>query len=376
MPQANRPNRPNRPDQRKPTAASRKKRRSAAYRKSRQQRAMLTLAACAVILLLVCLGCFMLLRSSGSKKEEELPSSAAESQSTEMQGEEQPAATEEPAALSEEEQRIADAAATASVNCTGSAPQLTDPATWDERGRALMEGLAADSYYQEAGLKYNKKGDNYPYMIAVNRAASTVTILALDDEGNYTRPYMAMVCSAGESTPTGFYATPENYSWRTLEGPSYGQYTTRIYDSFLFHTVPYYSQHKDDLEYDEFNKLGSVASLGCVRLLACDAKWIYDNCPIGTRVVIYDNAEDPGPMGKPGTIYTDPADESLRGWDPTDPDPANPWDDAYLSGTAIRSDAAWEEWNAAQSEGRWNGSINETDLQGWSTDSSVEGTRG
>ena len=29
----------------------------------------------------------------------------------------------------------------------------------------------------------------------------------------------------------------------------------------------------------------------------------------------------------------------------------------------------------AQNDGRWNGSINPTDLQGWSTDSSVEGTR-
>ena len=155
-----------------------------------------------------------------------------------------------------------------------------------------------------------------------------------------------------------------------------GQYATRIWDSYLFHTVPYYSQHKDDIEYDQFNQLGTQASLGCIRLLVCDVKWIYDNCPIGTRVVIYDNADDPGPMGKPGTIYTDPTDESKRGWDPTDPDSANPWDAAFRSGTAIRSEAAWNEWNDAQNDGRWNGSINPTDLQGWSTDSSVEGTRG
>ena len=63
-------------------------------------------------------------------------------------------------------------------------------------------------------------------------------------------------------------------------------------------------------------------------------------------------------------------------WDPTDPDSANPWDAAFRSGTAIRSEAAWNEWNDAQNDGRWNGSINPTDLQGWSTDSSVEGTRG
>ena len=30
--------------------------------------------------------------------------------------------------------------------------------------------------------------------------------------------------------------------------------------------MPYYSQHKDDVEYDEFNLLGTRASLGCIRL--------------------------------------------------------------------------------------------------------------
>ena len=138
--------------------------------------------------------------------------------------------------------------------------------------------------------------------------------------------------------------------------------------------MPYYSQHKDDLEYDEFNKLGSLASLGCIRLAVVDVKWIYDNCPIGTPVCIYDDAENPGPMGKPGTMYTDPDDESKRGWDPTDPDPANPWDDAYLTGTAIRSDAAWQQYE--DNREAWLASLNPTDLQGWSTDSKIEGTRG
>ncbi len=74
--------------------------------------------------------------------------------------------------MTEEEQRIADATATASANCTKDAPQVVDPALWDERGKALMEQLAADEFYQSEGLKYSAK-DGCPYMIAVNRAAST-----------------------------------------------------------------------------------------------------------------------------------------------------------------------------------------------------------
>ena len=98
--------------------------------------------------------------------------------------------------------------------------------------------------------------------------------------------------------------------------------------------------------------------MGSLRLAMVDVKWIYDNCPPGTPVLIYDLAEDPGPMGKPGTIRIDGADAALRGWDPTDPDPANPWGDEYLPGTAIRSEAAWEAYNAAMANGRWNDTIN------------------
>ena len=262
--------------------------------------------------------------------------------------------------------------ATASVNATKDAPQVTDPTTWNEAGRELMERLEAE-FAQDYGMTLDAQ-DGFPYMLAVNRAASTVTVYTTDDNDCYTMPYMAMVCSGGDDTPTGYWTTPINYDWRLLVGPCYGQYATRIYDGYLFHSVPYYSQHKDDLEYDQFNQLGSIASLGCIRLAVVDVKWIYDNCPIGTPVVIYDDAENPGPMGKPGTIYNDPSNEELRGWDPTDPDPANPWDDSYLTGTTIRSPAAWDQWEAEQEN--WLASLTPTDLQGWSTDSSVVGTRG
>ena len=91
----------------------------------------------------------------------------------------------------------------------------------------------------------------------MNRDANTVTVYTADENGQYTKPYMAMVCSGGTDTPTGYWNTPVNYDWRLLSGPCYGQYATRIDGPYLFHSVPYYTQHKDDLEYDEFNKLGT-----------------------------------------------------------------------------------------------------------------------
>lgn len=258
-----------------------------------------------------------------------------------------------------------------SKNCTKDSSVVYNPQEWNDKANFLLNELINDPVYQEFGIDLSAK-EGYPYLVAVNRAASTVTVYAVDEDGNYSVPYMAMVCSGGEHTPLGYFETPVNYGWKYLSGPCFGQYATRIWDAYLFHSVPYYTEHKDDLEYDEFNELGTTASKGCIRLAVVDTKWIYDNCPLGTKVVIYDYAEEPGPMGKPGTIYIDPSNEELRGWDPTDPDENNPWPVEFRSGTAIRSELAESNYEAEQD----NTNINPTDLQGWSHDSKTEGTRG
>ena len=181
--------------------------------------------------------------------------------------------------------------------------------------------------------------DTLPYMIKVNRAANCLTVYAKGDDGTFSVPYKAITVSCGKvlgDTPLGTYQTIENYKWRKMNDASYAQYAYRIVGPILFHSVPYYTQAKNDLEWEEFNKLGSAASLGCVRMTVADAKWLMENCPIGTRVIIYDDINNPGPLGKPDTIkipadlasklnITEAAAKELKGWDPTDPDASNPW---------------------------------------------------
>ncbi len=244
-----------------------------------------------------------------------------------------------------------------------------------------------DRLYQDFGTeeKVDITGiDDQPYLIAVNRYMGVVTIYGKDEEWNYTVPVMAMLCSVGKNsalpenfgvrsgkglTPLGIYNTnwkPSN-GWHTLYSNDdyhkyvYGQYAVRIKDAILFHSVPYFWQRKDALEWSgtpdnldhEFNKLGSPASMGCVRLCVRDVKWIYDNCPLGAVVVIYDEKDNYGPLGRPENFIIDPTSEmfadvdpeilKLSGyykdtftknpdaslnplnWDPTDPDPNNPW---------------------------------------------------
>ena len=124
-------------------------------------------------------------------------------------------------------------------------------------------------------------------------------------------------------TPTGTFTTTKGQRWGALYGGVYGQYSTRIVGSILFHSVPYYSASPDNLEWEEYNKLGTAASMGCVRMRVIDAKWIYDNCPAGTTVRIYDGLLPSG-VSKP-SAYKIPSDSPNRGWDPTDPDYNNPW---------------------------------------------------
>ena len=162
-----------------------------------------------------------------------------------------------------------------------------------------------------------------PYKIMVNRLANCVTIYVPDEDGNYTVPYKAMICSTGgEATPAGTFKLKQKYEFKALFYKSYGQYCSRIQGSILFHSSGNNSLNKDDLNASDFNNLGLGVSHGCIRLTVEDAKWIHDNCPTGTEVVIYDS-EDPGPLGKPKCIKV-PAGTK---WDPTDPDEKNPWND-------------------------------------------------
>lgn len=119
-----------------------------------------------------------------------------------------------------------------------------------------------------------------PYYIKVNYGANVVTIYKKDKDNKYTVPFKAMVCSCGTYTPkSGTYKTTNKYRWGKLIHNCYGQYSTRIVGSILFHSVPYDKNTNDSLQYEEYDKLGTSASAGCVRLTVADTKWIYDNCP-------------------------------------------------------------------------------------------------
>ena len=62
-------------------------------------------------------------------------------------------------------------------------------------------------------------------------------------------------------------------------------YATRIKGAYFFHSILYYQTRTPQRVMD--GRLGMNLSHGCVRLGLDQAKWIYDNIPIGTKIVIY-----------------------------------------------------------------------------------------
>lgn len=166
-----------------------------------------------------------------------------------------------------------------------------------------------------------------PFEIHVNRNQNCVTVYTYDEDGNYTVPVRAMICSCGKDngTITGKFHLYFKSEWHYLYNDVYGRYVSGIEGDFLFHSVPYEEYAFDTLETEEYNKLGSDASLGCVRLAVSDSKWIYDNCAVGTTIKIFDS-DDVGPLGRPEAIKIT---DLKNGWDPTDYNSDNPYNTCY-----------------------------------------------
>ena len=159
------------------------------------------------------------------------------------------------------------------------------------------------------------------FLLRVNRAENCITVYARDEDGEYTIPYKAIVCSTGRNnrTPLGTFHLQERYRWRNMLGGVWSQYATRVYRGVMMHSVPYYTKNQGNLEVHQYNRLGEQASAGCIRMSTADAMWVYYFCPPGTQVEVYEDAEDPGPLGKPEPIRIEDGAKHW-GWDPTDPD--------------------------------------------------------
>ena len=98
--------------------------------------------------------------------------------------------------------------------------------------------------------------------------------------------YKTIICSTGivgEETPLGVYSIQNKGEWFFSEKYQQGgKYWIQFWNNYLFHSVPFDETQKNILDYT----LGKPSSHGCIRLSVEDSKWLYDNIPINSKVII------------------------------------------------------------------------------------------
>lgn len=154
-----------------------------------------------------------------------------------------------------------------------------------------------------------------PYRLRVNRTTCMVTVFAKDGSNGYIIPVKSMTCSVGlpaTPTPTGTFYIGDQDRWHILMGPSWGQYTSHVYQGIFIHSVAGGQQSIYNLNAADYNNLGQPASHGCIRLCVRDAKWIYTNVSRGSQITIGDGYYEP--YDKPATIKLAPGTNLM---DPT-----------------------------------------------------------
>ncbi len=191
-------------------------------------------------------------------------------------------------------------------------------------------------------LKESNATNINKFYIEINRAASAVTIFMYNKETKkYDIPIKTCSVSVGADTwtnagtsglnpdssytPLGTYSictngTAVKYTMKPMHEPDgkilYARWTSHIVGNVYFHSIAVPKDSHYALSPYTYNRLGSPASAGCIRMMVADAKWIYDYASTGSIVkIVKGNAKKPGPLGKAPTIKV----QGSINYDPSDP---------------------------------------------------------
>ena len=124
------------------------------------------------------------------------------------------------------------------------------------------------------------------YIVIVDRAAHRVGVFK-GSKYNWADAKYYKCCVGKPSTPTisGTYYIKSRGKYFDTGTKGRCWYFTQINGNYLFHSVIYDRQPSPKKIID--NSMDAAVSHGCVRLDLENAKWIYDNIPKNTKVIIY-----------------------------------------------------------------------------------------
>lgn len=124
------------------------------------------------------------------------------------------------------------------------------------------------------------------FIVIVDRAAHRVGVFK-GSKYNWADAKYYKCCVGKPSTPTisGTYYIKSRGKYFDTGTQGRCWYFTQINGNYLFHSVIYDRQNSPKRIID--NSMDAAVSHGCVRLDLENAKWIYDNIPKNTKVIIY-----------------------------------------------------------------------------------------
>ena len=148
------------------------------------------------------------------------------------------------------------------------------------------------------------------YRIEIDLTNQIATVYGIYSDGSKKGIMSEFISSArkGKTTPVGNFKIQgasggRKAKYRTClmsSKKSYAEYACRFKGAKMMHGVPYSKRNtKGYVSKTEFNKLGSPASAGCVRMPIKLARYIYNTCPVGTPVIVFKGTKGVYPMGKP-----------------------------------------------------------------------------
>ena len=154
---------------------------------------------------------------------------------------------------------------------------------------------------------------NLKYWIGVDVKNQRCTIYSTADN----HVVHCWLCTTGASatpTPQGIFYLPEargseRKEWFAFTA-TYVKYAVRYTRGLYFHSVLFKKKDDNAMKLSTLRRLGKRGSAGCVRLEVAHAKFICDNCPTGTMVVIHKGVDDPritNILGHNASIETTPS---------------------------------------------------------------------
>ena len=131
--------------------------------------------------------------------------------------------------------------------------------------------------------EFNEKIEGYVLVFNTDEQ-----ILRIYKDGELIKESLASSGTWDHFTPKGIFKIEDGRRGKWFYTPRFkqgGKYWVGFKGTYLFHSVPFTEDGKIIVE--ENQKLGTPASHGCIRLPVDVAKYIYENIPAGSLVLVY-----------------------------------------------------------------------------------------